>query len=69
MNRLLEEVRHLATYCNYTVYQTELGVGTYIERENGLSQLLRFLFPLMNSQLRALLHVTKLPLKEKYHQN
>ena len=40
--------------------------GTYSERENGLSQLLRLLFSLVNPHLRAAPHLTQLPLKKEY---
>ena len=39
-----------------------LGISTYSEREDGLSQLLRLLLSLLNRQVGALLHVTELPL-------
>lgn len=47
--------------------ETQPCVGTYSKTEDGLSQLLELLFSLTDSHLRALLHVTDLPLRENTH--
>lgn len=61
---ILEEMR-----CPFFLSEQRhnLGVGTYSETEDGLSQLLELLFSLTDSHLRALLHVTDLPLRENTH--